>query len=101
MPLSDMMPSSRSLSGLCCRRGVGARSSIAVQRLFERRVAQPPVGSNERLVGALALRDVEIDQPLDGIGYVFDDEAVAEDVADRGVLRRVTADADLVELGTL
>ena len=34
-----------------------------------------------------ALGEIGIDQPLDGVGHLVGDEAVAEDVADRGVSR--------------
>src|SRR5688572_3120491 len=99
MPLSARMPSSRSLSGLCwlCRFASGeASSGIAIEGLLERRFAKPPEGRDERLVRALTLLEVGIDQAFDGVGHFLGRKAMSEDIADRCILGGVAADRNLI-----
>src|SRR5690606_15444556 len=101
MPLSARMPSSRSLSPLRWLCGAAMASSVAIEGLLERGLAEPAEGVNEALILALALAEIEVDQPLDGVGDLVGDEAWAEDFADGSGLGAVAANGDLVELGAL
>src|SRR5690606_17444803 len=47
--------------------GLSTRTTLPIQRLLERRVAQPPIGRDERLILAFPPRNIGIHQPLDGI----------------------------------
>src|SRR4051812_28133586 len=98
MPFNARMPSERSLSGL---RSECSILSVAIERLLEGRLTQPPIGSDEAFVRALAAGKIGIDQRFDGVGHLLGFEAGAYDLADGGVLSGVAAQRDLVELAAL
>src|SRR5690606_30692910 len=95
MPLSAMMPSSRSRSFLCSACGrIGDDSSRTIEGLLEGRVAEPAVGVDERLLRAFAGSDIGVDQPLDGVRHRLGDKTRPQDLADGGILRGIAADGD-------
>ena len=68
--------------------GRAKASSSAIERLLERRRPEPAIGFEERLVGALALRDVGVDHRLHRVDDLGGRKALADDLADRGASRR-------------
>src|SRR5690606_16509531 len=85
----------------CAMQTKPAELSIAIKRLLERRIAQPAIGGDERLFGAGAMREIGIDQLLDGLGHGLGLEARPHDLAHGRVLGGVASDGDLVEFGAL
>src|SRR4051794_22294831 len=77
MPLSAMMPRARSLSGLA---SATANLGIAIERLLERRLADPAIGIDERFAVARALRDIEVDQLLDRSRHFIRNQPVPENI---------------------
>src|SRR6476661_6078707 len=98
MPLSARMPSARSLS---CAGWTGASLGIAIKGLLERGFAEAAIGLDEGFVSAGALRDIGVDQFLDGAGHRIGLKAGTDDLAHRSLLGCVAAQGDLVKLATL
>src|SRR5690606_15659212 len=74
---------------------------VAIQRLFERPIPQPPIGRNKRLVLTFPPRDIRIHQPLDRAGHILGHKPRPQNLAHRRILASIPAHGDLVKLGAL
>src|SRR5579864_5646162 len=92
-PTASISSNSPSSARICsCRCGSGscgfkATLACAIEGLLERRLADPAIGGDERLLRALPFGDIEVDQLFDGVRHVVGNEPVAQDIADGRVLR--------------
>src|SRR6516164_3293592 len=73
-------------------------SSSAIEGLLERCLPEPPVGREEALLGTLSVAQIGVDQRLDRVDHLGAGEAVADDLADRGLLVAGAAERQLIEL---
>src|ERR1700730_18499957 len=71
--------------------------SNGIERLLERRGADPAIGLGEALAVA-AQAEINLDQRVDSIGDLAARQRRADDGAERGVVVGAAADGDLVEL---
>src|SRR5262249_21378109 len=74
------------------------RSRSAIKSLLEGLRPDPPPGVEERLPVA-PLGKIGLDNGVDRLRHGFGAEAGTDDGADRGIVLRVAAERDLVELG--
>src|ERR1700681_2862356 len=72
-------------------------SSSAIEGLVERRLAQPPIGGKKILLRTLPVLQIGIEQRLDGVDHLGAREAMADDLADRGLLVAGAGKRELIE----